>query len=186
LKRIGKISLSDKGVFLLPGAVEKSLSRDRRISKVSVNRDFRGGLSVKIDEKKPFCLFAKPDGTLFYIDDGGEVIGPAPVVPYGMNFPVLSASPGFVRQGVLALNFSHSALSAPSWDDISEVVVRDGEGFEIFTRGGARIEIGTNLKAQWEKLEKMTRDLNARGLEAKYINLRNEGVGIINLRKKGG
>ncbi len=180
------LSVSKKEVFLFPGAVSGSLEKDPWISEVSVERDFKGGVSIKIDEKKPFCLFAKRNGKFFYVNDSGEILGPAPVAPYGMNFPVLSASPGFVREGVLALNSSRSALSAPGWEDISEIVVRDGEGFEIFTRTGEKIELGAELEAQWEKLERIMRALSARGLEAKYINLRKDGVGIINLRKTGG
>lgn len=181
LKRLG---LAPGGkVLLLPGAATKAVERDLWVKKVSVRRDFRGGIAIKLEEKTPFCLFAAPDGVLFYIDSHGDFLGRAPVSAHGMDFPVIRSPVRFIGEGVLALGLSASAKAAPGWEDISEVVVSGGDGVEIFTRKGARIELGADLRAGWERLEKITRGLYALGLKAKYINLRLGGVGILGLKE---
>lgn len=179
LRRIG-VPASGGEVLLLPWAAGRAVREDRWVRDVSVKRDFRGGVSIRVAEKKPFCLLAAPDGTFFYVDEAGARLGRAPVAAYGMDFPVLRAPGGFVADGVLALGLSASSRDAPGWGDISEVV-SDGDGVEIFTRGGVRIELGADLRAEWERLEKITRNLHALGLRAKYINLRRSGVGIVGL-----
>jgi len=181
LKRLGLAS--DGKVLLLPGAVTRALEKDLWIKKVSVRRDFRGGISIRLEEKTPFCMFAAPDGVLFYIDSYGDLLGRAPVSAYGMDFPVIRSPVRFIGEGVLALGLSASAKAAPGWEDISEVVVSGGDGVEIFTRQGARIELGADFRSGWERLEKITRSLYALGLKAEYINLRLGGVGILGLKE---
>ncbi len=184
LKRIGFPASGGK-VLLFPGAVSGAVGKDRWVKTVSVKRDFRGKISIKLEEKTPFCLLADPDGKMFYVDSSGETLGRAPVPAYGMDFPVLRSPAGFVADGAFVLGLSVSARSAPGWDDISEVVVSSGDGVEIFTRSGARVELGADLRAEWERLEKITRNLYALGLNAKYINLRRSGVGIVGLKRSG-
>ena len=170
---------SGEKVLLLPGAVKRALKSEPWMEKVSVKRDFRGGVVVKIVEKKPFCLLAVTDGTFFYIDGLGSRLGPAPEGGHGMDFPVVRAQPAFVPEALAALRLSSSAVSAPGWEDISEIVVSGSGGVEIFTRRGRRIDLGTDLKAQWEKLERIIASFEARGLNPKYVNLRRRGVGIV-------
>ncbi|QMU55637.1 MAG: FtsQ-type POTRA domain-containing protein [Candidatus Mycalebacterium zealandia] len=174
---------SGEKVLLLPGAVNRALKSEPWVETVSMTRDFRGGAVIKIKEKKPFCLLAMPNGTFFYIDESGVPLGSAPAGLHGMDFPVVRAQPAFVSEALAALNLSSSAVSAPGWDDISEVVVLGESGVEIFTRPGQRIDLGADLKAHWEKLERITSNLRARGLSPKYINLRRKGVGIVSFRE---
>lgn len=181
LKRLGLAP--DGKTLLLPGAAARALEQELWVKKVSVKRDFRGGISITLEEKVPFCMFAAPDGVLFYIDSHGGFLGRAPVSAYGMDFPVIRSPVRFIGEGVLALGLSASAKEAPGWEDISEVVVSGGDGVEIFTRQGGRIELGVDLRAGWERLEKITRSLYASGLRAEYINLRLGGVGILGLKE---
>ncbi len=181
LKRIGIPAAGGK-TWLLPG-VAGVLREDRWIDDVSVHRDFKGGIVIKVKEKKPFCLFVSQGGNLFYVDSSGGVLGPAPVASYGMDFPILRAPTELIADGLLALDLSLSAASTLSWKDISEVVVSH-DSFEIFTRKGARMDLdGKDLKGQWRKLEKINHSLYALGFKAKYINLRRQGVGIIGLKE---
>ncbi|WP_462137122.1 cell division protein FtsQ/DivIB [Candidatus Mycalebacterium sp.] len=174
---------SGEKVLLLPGAVNRALKSEPWVETVSVRRDFRGGAVITIKEKKPFCLLAMPNGTFFYIDGSGGPLGPAPAGGHGMDFPVVRARPGFVSEALAVLNLSSSAVSAPGWDDISEVVVSGAGGAEVFTRPGQRIDLGADLRADWEKLERITHNLQARGLSPKYVNLRRKGVGIVSFRE---
>lgn len=174
---------SGEKVLLLPGAVNRALKSEPWVETVSVRRDFRGGVVIEAREKEPFCLLAMTDGTFFYIDGSGNPLGPAPAGGHGMDFPVVSARSGFVPEALAVLNLSSSAVSAPGWDDISEVVVSRADGVEIFTRAGQRMELGADLKAQWDKLERITRSLRTRGLSPKYVNLRRKGVGIVSFRE---
>lgn len=179
VKRIG-MAPGGAGVLLFPGAVSRSLRKDRWIQNVSVKRDFRGGAVITIEEKKPFCLSVGPDGRLRYLDSDGGDLGPAPVAAHGTDYPVVRAPAGFESEGTRVLALSSSARSAPRWDDISEVAVLGGDGFEIFTRRGLKVELpGSDLDGQWEKLEKISRNLYEIGLKAAYINLRRDGVGFV-------
>lgn len=180
MRRIGMAPESGGKVFLFPGSVSRSLKKDRWIKSVSVDRDFRGGAVITIEEKKPFCLSVSPDGRLRYLDSDGGDLGPAPVAAHGTDYPVVRAPAGFEREGAKVLNLAASARSAPRWDDISEVAVLGGDGFEIFTRRGLKVELsGSDLAGQWEKLEKISRNLYEIGMRAKYINLRRDGVGFV-------
>lgn len=179
VKRIG-MAPGGAGVLLLPGAASRSLKKDRWIKNVSVKRDFRGGAVITIEEKKPFCLSVTSDGRLRYLDSDGGDLGPAPVAAHGTDYPVVRAPAGFESEGTRVLTLSSSARSAPRWDDISEVAVLGGDGFEIFTRRGLKVELpGSDLDGQWEKLEKISRNLYEIGLKAAYINLRRDGVGFV-------
>ncbi len=180
LKRMGFPSPGGE-IFIFPGAARKAVEKDPWVKSVSVKRDYRGGISIRVREKKPFCLLAE-EGELFYIDSSGAVLGRAPVSAYGMNFPVLRSSARFITDGMRAFELSAYSRNAPGWDSISEVV-SDGDGVEVFTRDGVRIELGADLTAQWKKLEKITRSLHAMGMKAKYINLRRDGVGIVGFKE---
>ena len=166
--------------FLLPGVAERAVKKDPWIKSVSVKRDFRGGAVITVSEKKPFCLSVSADGGLRYLDSDGSDLGPAPVADRGTDYPVVRAPEGFAREGTRALEISASSRSAPRWDDISEVVVLGGDGFEIFTRRGMKVDLpGGDIAAHWEKLEKISRNLYENGIRATYINLRREGVGFV-------
>lgn len=180
LKRIGMPH--EGGTFLLmPGSVSGALEKAPWIKEASARRNFSGKVAISIKEKIPFCLYAADDGKLYYLDDSGARLGAAPAGNYGMDYPVLRSPMGFVSGGIEVLKLSLSSVAAPGWDDISEVSVPGEEGVDIFTRQGAVIEMGADLKGLWEKLEKITRNLYASGRKAKYINLRREGVGILRL-----
>lgn len=181
LKRIGMGSYDGASVFLLPGAARRALLKDPWIKDVRVKRNLRGSAVIRIEEMEPFCLLATLDGTLRYVDSSGREMGLAPVVGHGMDYPVISAPEGFVREGMRVLNLSASSRYAPRWDDISEVVVLADGGFEVFTNRGLITELGADIEAQWKKFEKISRNLHEKSLKPKYINLRRAGVGIVRL-----
>lgn len=180
MRRIGMPPGARTGILLFPGSVSRALKKEPWIRSVSVKRDFRGGAVITVEEKKPFCLSVAPDGGLRYLDSDGGGLGPAPVAAHGTDYPVVRAPAGFEREGTRALKISSQSRAAPRWDDISEVAVLGGDGFEIFTRRGLKVELpGGDIGEQWEKLEKISRGLYEIGMRPTYINLRRDGVGFV-------
>ncbi len=146
-------------------AAERTLMKNPWIEHVSIRRELPGSFVIEIRERAPrFC--ARKDGTLYYINEKGEIIAPVKAENF-RSLPVLEVGPGGEDSLPLVAEFVEEFQHAGFPFDISQISwirISAGSGFELYwEHRKLRLSIGTeHWKDNLKRIASVVTDIEKR------------------------
>ena len=183
---LGYIDL--KGTDVL--TVEERLSKDIRLSAVSVSRRFPFVLEVDVTDRIPLAIVQDQFGYAF-LDKDGMVMDTTQSIKK-VNVPLITGK----RMGNLLLGDSVAGgeldsaldflnhLSPEGLRVFSEINIGNGNDIKAYTRDGITVRLGSgpDMAGQARLAENMVGDVKARGLSVEYLDA-NPASPFIKLKK---
>ncbi|MDC0709581.1 FtsQ-type POTRA domain-containing protein [Stigmatella sp. ncwal1] len=173
---------SGQNLFSLDVALlERTMLQHPWVRSVEVTRHFPTAVSVQVVEHAPSALVVL--GDLYVLDEEGEPF--KRVTPGdGLDLPLVTgverekymAEPDAVRERMreaLAVSRAYAALKPGRHERLSEVRLEE-TGLSLVTMAGQVVRLGEGeTEAKLSRLERVRRELSARGLAAEVIHLDN-------------
>ncbi|MBZ4419472.1 cell division protein FtsQ/DivIB [Myxococcus sp. RHSTA-1-4] len=163
------------------GTLERAMSQHPWVKTVEVTRRFPNRVSVEVTEHVPVAMAVL--GDLYVLDEDGEPF--KRVTPGdGLDLPLVTGldREGYVTDPVVARERIRSALEvaraytalSPGKDErLSEVRV-EAQGLALVTASGQEVRLGEgDSEVKLQRLDRVRRELGARGLAAEIIHLDN-------------
>lgn len=158
--------------------LEKRLSRDIRVSTVSVGRRFPFVLEVNVTDRVPLAIVQDEFGYVF-LDKDGVVMDSTQSIKK-INVPLItgkrlgnlllgdSIAGGEIDQALDFLNH----LSPEGLKVFSEINIGNPEDIKAYTRDGITVKLGngSDMAGQARLAENMVGDVKARGLSVEYLD----------------
>ncbi|WP_443790234.1 cell division protein FtsQ/DivIB, partial [Dialister succinatiphilus] len=158
--------------------LEKRLSRDIRVSTVSVGRRFPFVLAVNVTDRVPLAIVQDEFGYVF-LDKDGVVMDSTQSIKK-VNVPLItgkrlgnlllgdSIAGGEIDQALDFLNH----LSPEGLKVFSEINIGNPEDIKAYTRDGITVKLGngSDMAGQARLAENMVGDVKARGLSVEYLD----------------
>ncbi|WP_299144142.1 cell division protein FtsQ/DivIB [uncultured Dialister sp.] len=170
--------------------LEERLSKDIRLSTVSVSRRFPFVLEVDVTDRIPLAIVQDQFGYAF-LDKDGMVMDTTQSIKK-VNVPLITGK----RMGNLLLGDSVAGgeldaaldflnhLSPEGLRVFSEINIGNGDDIKAYTRDGITVRLGSgpDMAGQAKLAENMVGDVKARGLSVEYLDA-NPASPFIKLKK---
>ncbi len=181
IKRSG-IMKGISNIFFYSERVKNEILKNPWIKNVSISKEYPKRVVIKVQERKPFCIFAKDQTEYFYISDDGKIFGKTSRIE-SMDFPVISMdgkhNDALILDAIALLKLSKQS-NVLNWKEISEIRLSNSLGIRMITNDRRYIDFGTdNLTIKWYRVEKIISKARSKNLIEKYININSEELGII-------
>ncbi|NIP30853.1 MAG: FtsQ-type POTRA domain-containing protein [Candidatus Dadabacteria bacterium] len=182
IKRSG-IRAGVTSMFFLESIAINNIMENPWASKVQIQKEFPGKITINVLESKPYCIIIDDKGKPHYLSENGKKLGPA-IIKEGLDFPVILSDgilySELLDQAIEILNLSKSS-SILNWKEISEVNISQEHGLKLITVDKRLIEFGIgNIKSKWYRVEKIISHARTKNLSEDYINISSENLGVVN------
>lgn len=181
IKRSG-IMEGISNIFFYSEHAKNEILKNPWIKNVSILKEYPKRVVIKIQEREPFCIFAKEQTRYFYISDDGKIFGKINKTE-SMDFPIISMdgkhNSALILDAIALLKLSKQS-NILNWEEISEIRVSNNLGIRMITNDRRYIDFGRdNLTIKWYRVEKIISKARSKNLIEKYINVSSEKLGII-------
>ncbi len=167
--------------------VGNELLKNPWLREVNISRELPGKVIIEIKEREPFCLLSGDDGIVYYMDNGGKILGEA-TPESGMDFPTITGvgsdtlEAGLLEEAMVILRLSRKSAQL-SWNVVSEVNLSTFYGVTLFTSDRRRIEFGRGeIEDKWHRIEKVIAHAGEKNLSVDYINVVARDLGVVNFK----
>lgn len=169
-------------MFFHGGSAENEILKNPWIKNALIYKEYPKKVVIEIQEREPFCIFAKGQMQYSYISDDGRILEKTRNME-SIDLPVISMegkhNEELLLDAIALLKLSkHSKVL--NWKEISEIRLSNNLGIRMITNDRRYIDFGSdNLKIKWYRVEKMISRARSKNLIEKYINVTSEKLGII-------
>jgi cell division septal protein FtsQ len=164
------------------------VAKDKRVSKVSVYREFPSRLRIEIDPRTPVLGFLSNDGRIYPVATDATLL-PALTVHEAQDMPLLRGSElsdePKLREMALELFDSLPADGAFRKRDVSEIVYTKKDGFGVYLNGSpAEVRMGdSDFGPKVSRVEKVLSYLESQNIKGRVIDARYNKKVVVRVRK---